>query len=468
LEQTPRAKGEPVDAVFETTVLTVDQQIYPGRVAAVKIDVEGMEIDVLDGAALLLEQDRPIVYIEALSSDQFKQAYERLGAIGYRYQATFNYSPTHLFVPGDTAADRATLESTAILARRMYSAEDSLRTTREHLTSANAKYRSATELIAKLRSEPAAATVALGATSPDEIAQHENLLRLLDASHRREIAHADRLIGVQEALQAREAELRNLVDSVEASRGSATDLDEAREAMLGIARERDALLERLARARERVARRRRHAIRARRTIDSLRQELARAAEEIDDARGNLNRHREAMNQLGTRLVTQQEIAAELQDRLSLAEYQSGRDNDRFSRSKADMRVLRDWIREAQERERRLEETISLLSHGDGLDRAEAGAYVPAVAVRQMREEVDKLQRQLQHARDAAEAAKGYRAQLIGLRASKTYRLGKALREGLSSFRGFLRMPMAIFAVLRERPASVTERADHLDQRKDAA
>lgn len=82
-------------------VRSVDSLELPAGIAAVKIDVEGMELAVLAGAAELIARDRPLLYIESLTAEEYEAVSAVLRGHGYRYWATFNDSPTHLYVPAE-------------------------------------------------------------------------------------------------------------------------------------------------------------------------------------------------------------------------------------------------------------------------------------------------------------------------------------------------------------------------------
>ena len=61
----PKWKGWSQQRLQTTTLDRVVQQVHPlPRIGLIKIDVEGHEFEVLEGAALIIEQHRPIVYIE--------------------------------------------------------------------------------------------------------------------------------------------------------------------------------------------------------------------------------------------------------------------------------------------------------------------------------------------------------------------------------------------------------------------
>lgn len=82
----------------EIKVRTLDSCGISVSVDAVKIDVEGMELDVLKGGVRLLEKNLPILYVECQSKDNFRDISAFLRDIGYRYIDTFNATPTHLFI----------------------------------------------------------------------------------------------------------------------------------------------------------------------------------------------------------------------------------------------------------------------------------------------------------------------------------------------------------------------------------
>lgn len=94
---------DPAHGDFEVAVL--DRVTLPGPVRAMKIDVEGMELDVLAGAEELVARDRPDLYIEAIDGAAFDRLAAWMLAHDYCYDATYNATPTHRFRPG-TPAER--------------------------------------------------------------------------------------------------------------------------------------------------------------------------------------------------------------------------------------------------------------------------------------------------------------------------------------------------------------------------
>lgn len=72
--------------------------------AIVKIDVEGHETDVLDGAMLLLQRDRPLLVIEVWDKEHRHQVHTRIRPLGYkRIPVSLCDTPTYLW-----AVDRRT------------------------------------------------------------------------------------------------------------------------------------------------------------------------------------------------------------------------------------------------------------------------------------------------------------------------------------------------------------------------
>ncbi len=77
--------GQPIDYseanMVDIHTMTIDSLALP-RVDVVKIDVEGMELDVLEGAARCLKDQHPIILVESIKTDKNKLR-SRLTELGY-------------------------------------------------------------------------------------------------------------------------------------------------------------------------------------------------------------------------------------------------------------------------------------------------------------------------------------------------------------------------------------------------
>ncbi|MCK9993100.1 MAG: hypothetical protein Dbin4_01620 [Alphaproteobacteria bacterium] len=92
------------DAGGEIEIKRLDDIARGGRVVLMKVDVEGMELDVLRGAAEMLRADHPLLYIEAAEEAQRQAIEAYLAAFGYRITRRFNATPTYLFLHPQTHA----------------------------------------------------------------------------------------------------------------------------------------------------------------------------------------------------------------------------------------------------------------------------------------------------------------------------------------------------------------------------
>ena len=60
-----------------------DVELHPGRVAAIKIDVENHEVFVFRGGKELIERDRPLVYTELWDNERTTECLEMFRGLGY-------------------------------------------------------------------------------------------------------------------------------------------------------------------------------------------------------------------------------------------------------------------------------------------------------------------------------------------------------------------------------------------------
>ncbi|BFU77531.1 hypothetical protein ALC152_07460 [Arcobacter sp. 15-2] len=86
---------------------------FPKKISVIKIDVEGMEINVLKGAKELIKKDRPLLYIEAININEYKKLNFILDELSYVYWETFNATPTHLFIPKESLSEKDIMANTS-------------------------------------------------------------------------------------------------------------------------------------------------------------------------------------------------------------------------------------------------------------------------------------------------------------------------------------------------------------------
>ncbi|SFV34232.1 FkbM family methyltransferase [Hyphomicrobium facile] len=82
----------------------LDKVDVGGPVKLVKIDVEGMELDVLLGAREIIRRDRPVVCVECDDVESFRIIFDYLAEFKYIVTGSHNYTATHIFVPVEIAS----------------------------------------------------------------------------------------------------------------------------------------------------------------------------------------------------------------------------------------------------------------------------------------------------------------------------------------------------------------------------
>ena len=83
-------------------VRSLDSLEFDAVVRAIKIDVEGMELAVIQGGREFIARDRPVIYAECQDEASFRQILSWAETHNYTYWETFNATPTHLFLPAET------------------------------------------------------------------------------------------------------------------------------------------------------------------------------------------------------------------------------------------------------------------------------------------------------------------------------------------------------------------------------
>ncbi|MFE6507337.1 FkbM family methyltransferase [Nocardioides sp. NPDC057767] len=104
------------DEEGDFAVVALDDEHFPARVAALKIDVEGAEIDVLEGATALIERDRPLLYVECGTLAGYQKVSSWMIRMGYAQTGTFNLTPTHLFRPASGTPEEAEVVAALVTA----------------------------------------------------------------------------------------------------------------------------------------------------------------------------------------------------------------------------------------------------------------------------------------------------------------------------------------------------------------
>lgn len=83
---------------FQFPATTIDEHV--AEAVVVKIDVEGMELAVLQGARELIARSKPMLYVEAATAPELHRVASWLRTVGYRPTGqVFNATPTHEFAP---------------------------------------------------------------------------------------------------------------------------------------------------------------------------------------------------------------------------------------------------------------------------------------------------------------------------------------------------------------------------------
>ncbi|MFC5069767.1 FkbM family methyltransferase [Flaviflagellibacter deserti] len=89
------------DAGGEMRGIPLDSVPFDQRIKLLKIDVEGMELELLRGARETLLRDRPVICVECDDLNRFDQLFDYLCGLGFLAIDSHNYTATHVFVPVD-------------------------------------------------------------------------------------------------------------------------------------------------------------------------------------------------------------------------------------------------------------------------------------------------------------------------------------------------------------------------------
>lgn len=90
----------------EIDIVSIDELNLDEKVSLIKVDVEGMDLDVLQGARETLLRDRPWVVCEAATASQRMAVASFMAEMGYLPTACYNATDTYLFFPARTEEEK--------------------------------------------------------------------------------------------------------------------------------------------------------------------------------------------------------------------------------------------------------------------------------------------------------------------------------------------------------------------------
>lgn len=186
----------------------LDDFQFDHKVQVIKLCVEGMEIDVLDGASQLLQRDRPLIYVECGTETHYKRVLRWLSARSYCYWDTFNATPMHLFIPGERLSVEQLHQLQTRAARRDYQSNQMLREVRERLSQAQARERETRMELVSTQTQVREARTALASAQARE---QQTRVALADAQARERRTHA-----ALDDMRGREREARAALASAQA------------------------------------------------------------------------------------------------------------------------------------------------------------------------------------------------------------------------------------------------------------
>ena len=234
----------------ELRIGVLDHFVFDGPVQAIKIDVEGMEIDVLEGARELLKRDRPLLYVECGTEATYRRMSRWMSTLDYTYWDTFNATPTHLFIPAERLSVEQRLQHLqAKSAQNDYKSNQLLREIRQRASKAQEGEREARSRMAILEAEQKVTSQHLA----DERHRAAGLRESLSAL-RSELGLAHRALEKAERVRSDFDTSRRALDQSKLAIQKLTRIVEVREVRLAATERREAALnERLERTREGAA-----------------------------------------------------------------------------------------------------------------------------------------------------------------------------------------------------------------------
>lgn len=240
-------------------IIRLDDLAFDEPIRAIKIDVEGMELDVLKGAKNLIARDLPELYIECQTRPEFERIHGFLAQLNYRYVSTFNATPTHRFGHDSLTESNDRFEQ---IVRQQISAtyydRKLIADLRNSLTQANLKYREVTSAMGQLKEQLRAKTD-LNAHEQELASELQRRLGQSEAEsaelRRDVVAKVEQIVRLKESLAESSKAVRQASSLKEELAGRAAQIVELRlqiEQKIIVAREQDSRLTAGVRAEEQV------------------------------------------------------------------------------------------------------------------------------------------------------------------------------------------------------------------------
>lgn len=92
-------------------VTKLDDEHFPDGIALIKVDAEGMDVDVIQGAIRIIGEFRPVVAAEAMDDGSVADLIQIMERLGYTQAGIFNATPTYLFLPSESTKEISKLVS---------------------------------------------------------------------------------------------------------------------------------------------------------------------------------------------------------------------------------------------------------------------------------------------------------------------------------------------------------------------
>jgi FkbM family methyltransferase len=192
-------------------IMRLDELDIRRRVAAIKVDVEGMEEEVLAGARKLIRRHKPIIYVEAQDPRRFAIIDRRMRRLGYQVLRRFNHTPTYLFAPCSSRRER--LDAILEKSNALVSIGD-LRVTQQEIV--RLVQRQEQSLESCLKTQLASLVSQLGDLVVAPL--HESLLALKQQVSAVDLANRQALDGIAESIAKwREGDAERRLEAVRAA-----------------------------------------------------------------------------------------------------------------------------------------------------------------------------------------------------------------------------------------------------------